>query len=515
MNCPAKVVKTRIPMLLIALLVLFLGMAGLCAAETLPVAGAADAQFPPSLESYGDSHLAGLCDVIHHRIQQQPLNLWATLLFCCALVHTFFTHKFRHWAHVIELRSEPGGLPGTVPGGRPPRSPMPARLLHFFGEVEVVFGIWCVPLAALLSLRAGWRTTLDYLDHRVSYHEALFVVVVMSLASTRPIVQLAERCLKWLAGMGGGGPAAWWWAILTVGPMLGSLITEPAAMTISALLLAKQFYARKPPAPFAYATLGLLFVNVSVGGVLTHFAAPAVLMVAGPWGWNTPFMAGHFGWVALLGIVIANTAYYLCFRKDFLRLAPAVPALAAGEAPGVKEQPVPLWITAVHAGFIAWSVWNAHHPSLLIGGFLFFLAFHAVTVDCQGALQLRSPILVGFFLAGLVIHGGLQQWWLEPIMRRLTEVPLMFGAIGLTAFNDNAAITYLAALVPGLSDGMKYAVVAGAVTGGGLTVIANAPNPAGQSLLNRFFPDGISPMGLLFGALPATVILALCFLFLR
>jgi Na+/H+ antiporter NhaD/arsenite permease-like protein len=91
----------------------------------------------------------------------------------------------------------------------------------------------------------------------------------------------------------------------------------------------------------------------------------------------------------------------------------------------------------------------------------------------------------------------------------------MLGAIGLTAFNDNAAVTYLAAQVPDLTDSLKYAVVAGAVVGGGLTVIANAPNPAGQSLLRRYFPDGIAPLGLLLGALPATIVFFLCFWFLR
>ena len=169
-----------------------------------------------------------------------------------------------------------------------------ARVLHFLGEVEAVFGIWCLPLFILLAARAGWSTTLDYLNHKVSYVEPVFVVVIMAIASTRPILQLAERCLRFFARLGGGRPAAWWLAILTLGPVLGSLITEPAAMTISALLLAKQFYALKPRPRFAYATLGLLFVNISVGGVFTHFAAPPVLMVAGPWGWNTPFMVTPF-----------------------------------------------------------------------------------------------------------------------------------------------------------------------------------------------------------------------------
>ena len=68
--------------------------------------------------------------------------------------------------------------------------------------------------------------------------------------------------------------------------------------------------------------------------------------------------------------------------------------------------------------------------------------------------------------------------------------------------------------MPGFTDALKYAVVAGAVTGGGLTVIANAPNPAGQSILQRYFPEGISPLGLLLGALAPTVIMGLCFLML-
>jgi hypothetical protein len=64
----------------------------------------------------------------------------------------------------------------------------------------------------------------------------------MAIASTRPILQLAENCLRLLAKLGGEKPVAWWLVILTVGPLLGSLITEPAAMTICASLLAQKFY---------------------------------------------------------------------------------------------------------------------------------------------------------------------------------------------------------------------------------------------------------------------------------
>ena len=156
----------------------------------------------------------------------------------------------------------------------------------------------------------------------------------------------------------------------------------------------------------------------------------------------------------------------------------------------------------------------AHHPALFIGGFLFFLAFAQATAHHQSKVDLRSPLLVGFFLAGLVVHGGLQAWWIEPVLGRLGEKSLFAGATILTAFNDNALITYLATLVPGLTENLKFAVVAGAVTGGGLTVIANAPNPAGQSILSRYFPGGVSPLGLLLGALIPPLIVAFSFMVL-
>jgi hypothetical protein len=495
------------PVVLAAIFLFVFASASLAVAAT-PVETAP--AFPPSLESYGDSQMAGLFPVLQHRVRQQPLILWATLLFFGALLHCFFTHRFLRWAHVLEQRHE-ARTSGAAEAGHGQRRSAGARVLQFLGEVEAVFGIWCVPLFLLLAVRAGWNTTVNYFSREVSYVEPVFVVVIMAVASTRPILQLAEGIMSFLAGLAGGKPAAWWLAILTLGPILGSFITEPAAMTISSLLLARQFYALSPPPRLAYATLGLLFVNVSVGGVLTHFAAPPVLMVAAPWGWTTPFMFSRFGIVALAGIVLANAFYFLALRQDFSRLDRSALDLPSR----MNAVSVPPWVTAVHLAFMFWSVLSAHYPALLIGGFLFFLAFYEVTQEYQSEFQLRSPLLVGFFLAGLVIHGGLQKWWIGPMLSRLTEVPLMLGAAVMTAFNDNAAITYLGTLVPRLSDSMKYALVAGAVAGGGLTVIANAPNPAGQAILARFFPAGIAPLGLFLAALPATLIMILCFLFAR
>lgn len=475
--------------------------------------------FPRPLESYvGES--GGVLEVLRSRIEAEPFNLVASLIFLCAIIHTFLTAKFRHWAHEVEEahakrlkeRAEPRG--DRDEDDQPDEVSFKGQMLHFLGEVEAVFGIWVVVLIGAISWSKGWGTVVGYIGHSVNFTEPMFVVVIMALASTRPVLLFAEQCLKAVASLGKGSTAAWWLSILIIAPVLGSFITEPAAMTIGALLLGRQFYQLKPSPKFCYATLGLLFVNVSVGGTFTHFAAPPVLMVAAPWGWDTPYMFTHFGWKALLGIVAATLFYYVIFRKEFAGLDAARATLGGGDAKERGRGPVPVWITTVQIGFMALTVFVAHFPALFVGGFLFFLAFAQATAHHQSRLDLRGPLLVGFFLAGLVIHGGLQAWWIEPVLKSLGEVPLFLGATALTAVNDNAAITYLATLVPGFTEELKYAVVAGAVTGGGLTVIANAPNPAGQAILQKFFPDGVSPLGLLLGALVPTVLMAVAFMML-
>ena len=382
------------------------------------------------------------------------------------------------------------------------------------GEIEVVFGLWSIVLLIAMVAYAGWDTATHYFNDGVNYTEPLFVVVIMALAATRPIIAFAEAAMKRIANFGRCTPAAWWLTILTIGPLLGSFITEPAAMTICALLLARQFYDLEPSTRLKYATLGLLFVNVSIGGTLTHFAAPPILMVARTWEWDFAFIVSHFGWRAVIAILISNVAYLVLFKRELTGLAgkASAPDRFEPETPG-DDEPLPLspWITAVHVGFMAWTVMTAHYPALFVGGFLVFLGFAKATSEYQSRIELKGPLLVGFFLAGLVIHGGLQAWWIAPVLRRLAELPLFLAATVLTAFNDNAMITFLATLVPNLSESLKVAIVGGAVTGGGLTVIANAPNPAGQALLSRFFTEGISPVGLFLGALVPTIVAALAF----
>jgi hypothetical protein len=444
-----------------------------------------------------------LVRVLAHRVTVDPMNLVATAIFLLAILHTFFAPRLMAASHRLKERIE-------VERGAGAHS-IRVEVLHFLGEVEAVFGIWAIALFGAMAAVFGPRSVDVYVASGVDFTEAAFVVVIMAIASSRPVLVVAETVLGSLARLGRGTPLSWWLSTLTLGPLLGSFITEPAAMIICALLLSRRLYDLDPSPRLAYGTLGLLFVNVSVGGTLTHFAAPPVLMVAAPWEWGFSYMASHFGWKAAAGILVANLVYALVFRREFAELRDRS---GADSGSGTGALAVPTWVTGVHLATLALVVWSAHTPPLFIGLFLVFLAFQQATAPHQDPPNLRTPLLVGFFLAGLVIHGTLQQWWIAPVLGRLSELPLFFGAMVLTAFNDNAAITYLATLVPGFTEPLKYAVVAGAVAGGGLTVIANAPNPAGQATLAKHFPEGVSPLGLFLGALFPTAVMAAAYLLL-
>jgi Na+/H+ antiporter NhaD/arsenite permease-like protein len=517
----------RLALVLLLLAAFSVGAAVQSAAAPPPSGIAA---FPPSLESYGDAHLTSLPAILAGRVRAEPFNLIASLIFLCAIIHTLLANSFTRLAHlqerrhreVLAARAATGELP-TYPEGREPVS-FSATILHFFGEVEAVFGIWA---AILLGTVCLWfdREHVAYYISTVNYAEPVFVVVIMCIAATRPVVMVAERGASLASRLGGGTPSAWWLAILCLLPPLGSFITEPAAMTIAAMLLSEKIFALEPSARFKYATLGLLFVDISVGGTLTHFAAPPVLMVASAWKLDTTTMFMRFGWKALVGIAICNGLFFLLLRHEFSALASRAKIAEQALVRAPLKEPVPWWVTIVHLLFVAFTVAALHSPPLVVMGFLFFLAFTEATRHHQYEFNMRSPLLVGLFLAALVTHGGFQRWWIQPVLSSLGELQLFVGSIVLTAFNDNAAITYLASLVPSFdslhaaggdaASALQYAVLAGAVTGGGLTIIANAPNPAGQAILSKHFRGGVSPAGLLAGALLPTLVLAGCLWLLR
>lgn len=404
-------------------------------------------------------------------------------LFAIAVLHTFSTKFFEHLAH---------------------QNPRHAGIWHLLGEVEVVFGFWAMVLMLFMFGISGKQEATAYLDTR-NFTEPMFVFAIMVIAGTRPILQftgsivnLVAKLLPVQKGL------ATYFLVLALVPLLGSFITEPAAMTLAALMLRDTLFSKETSTRLKYATIGVLFVNISIGGTLTSFAAPPVLMVASKWNWDFVYMLTHFGWKAAIAVFVNATVATFMFRKEVQHMDQ--------QAPASTITTVPLSVVLVHLVFLSLVVVFSHHPAVFMGLFLFFMGFTTAYQRHQNPLILKEALLVAFFLAGLVVLGGLQQWWLEPVLMSMNVNSVFFGATALTAITDNAALTYLGSLVPGLSEEFKVALVAGAVTGGGLTLIANAPNPAGAAILKEKFSDNaIHPMGLLLAALAPTLVAVLAF----
>lgn len=410
------------------------------------------------------------------------LQIIGAALFGIAVVHTFSTQIFERLAH---------------------SQPKHAGLWHLLGEVEVVFGFWAMVLVVCMFALSGKQPAVEYLESR-NFTEPLFVFAIMVVAGTRPILQVAGDLVRALARLlpvqRGIGT---YFLLLALVPLLGSFITEPAAMTLAALMLRDLLFSRAVSARLKYATLGVLFVNISIGGTLTNFAAPPVLMVAAKWNWNTWFMMTTFGWKAALAVLVNATAVTVFGWRELNSLTPQEAA---------TDTPVPWTVVTVHLLFLLGVVVFAHYTVVFMGLLLFFLGFTTAYQRHQSPLILREALLVAFFLGGLVVLGGVQQWWLQPVLLSMNAEAVFYGATALTALTDNAALTYLGSLVEGLTPEFQQALVAGAVTGGGLTLIANAPNPAGAALLKEHFADHtIHPLGLLAAALAPTLMSTLAF----
>ena len=411
------------------------------------------------------------------------INLVGTAIFAIAILHTFSTKLFEHLAHTSKAH---------------------AGFWHLLAEVEVVFGFWAMVFVCFLFIHGGQTEAVDYLEGR-NFTEPLFVFVIMVIAASKPIFNFSLNTIRLIAArIPMNESISFFFIILSVVPLLGSFITEPAAMTLAALLLRDHFYSKKIPIKLMYATIGVLFVNISIGGALTPYAAPPILMVAEAWGWNIAYMMEMFGWRSALAVFINATVLALLFSGQ-IRAVKLVNYQKSNDA-------IPTSVILVHILFLVGVVYFAHHPVIFIGLFLFFIGFTAAYQKYQSSLLFRESFLVGFFLGGLVVLGAQQKWWLQPLIASLDSNAIFFGATALTAITDNAALTYLGSLVEGLSAEFKYALVAGAITGGGLTVIANAPNPAGYSILQRYFDEGaISSLQLFLYAIPPTMVAVVCF----
>lgn len=424
------------------------------------------------------------------------IEIIATVCFFLAIIHIFSVSRFeklaKRYAHDDPKHD----------------------FFHMLAEIETVFGIWAVIFAILFFFTEGFQPMYDYLSSR-NYTEGLFVPVVMVIAATRPVLKAVNGIVMSIARLmnhvpGVKGSVALYFVVLALVPILGSFITEPAAITLAALILYKQFYSKEISKKLKYATIATLFVNVSIGGTLTNFAAPPVLMVASTWDWSTAFMLKTFGWKAVVACVVSTLIMVSIFYKELVSIE------MEKHKKEDEYEKIPMHVTLLHFAFLAIVVAVGHYPVLFLPIFIIFLGVCTnVYRRYQEQVILPQALLVGLFLCGIVILGGMQTWWLEPVLMGLSNAQVVFGAIGLGAFTDNAAITYLGSQVPNLSDEFKYALVYGAVAGGGMTVIANAPNPAAVNILKPSFENqSIEPISLALWALPSTVIALIAFTFL-
>ncbi|MEY2706496.1 MAG: hypothetical protein RI905_245 [Pseudomonadota bacterium] len=417
------------------------------------------------------------------------LEIIATTLFVIAVLHTFSSSFFEGLAH---------------------KQPNHSGLWHLLGEVEAVFGFWAMILIVFMAVTLGdHKPSVEYLETR-NYTEPLFVFAIMVVAASKPVLHFASELVRLVSTLltkifSINNGITNYFVTLSLVPLLGSFITEPAAMTLAALLLKRKIFSQTSDIKLMYLTIGVLFVNVSIGGALTNFAAPPILMVASTWGWDTAFVFQTFGIKAGIAVLTNALLVTLLMHKYLPK-----------ENLSEEKDGMPLVVVLVHLTFLAGIVVFAHHPVVFMGLLLFFMGYTHAYSKFQNPLLLKEALMVAFFLAGLVVLGGMQQWWLQPVLEKMSSTLVYYGATGLTAITDNAALTYLASLVQGTSDEFKYAVVAGAITGGGLTVIANAPNPAGMSILREHFPEGsVSALWLFVAALPPTIIAVLAFQVLK
>ena len=415
--------------------------------------------------------------------QVGTLELVGLALFALAVMHTFSTRYFEHLAHTRTAH---------------------AGLWHLLGEVETVFGFWAIVLLLFMAIAYGWSASSAYLDSR-KFVEPMFVFVIMVVAASRPIMQVASDGVRSVARLLPVQPAiAGYFLSLSLVPLLGSLITEPAAMTLAALMLRERIFATKASSRLKYATLGVLFVNVSVGGTLTNFAAPPILMVAAKWEWTTAFMLSTFGAKATLAVIVNALALTLLFRRELSEraLPPARSARAR----------VPAALVVVNVAILAAVVFASHDPETFMGLFLLFLGLAEAYRRHHDRLLLREGLMVAFFLAGLIVLGGQQLWWLQGVLSRLDESTLFYGAAALTAITDNAALTYLGS--SGRGHIQRLQVLARGRSRGGRRPDRDCQcaQSRGFAILKDHFEDhSINAFGLFIAALPPTLVAITCF----
>ncbi len=421
------------------------------------------------------------------------IEIIASLLFALAVIHTFSVSFFSRLS-----------MQGGIHSG----------FWYWLSEVEVTFGIWALVLVAVLMLTVGLETTVQYINSQ-KFTEPMFVFAIMIIAASQPIFELFQGLVRYIADfLPIQKRLARFFVIMSIIPLSGSLITEPAAMTLASFFLHNSYFRRNIGLNFKYLIVSVLFVNISIGGILTSYAAPAVLMVTEAFSWNTAFMISNLGWRAILSILLNATMLTFIIRSSLMKKKPQVNIYPSIRAEYQKKSfQMPPFIVIVHLLFLIGVISSSKYPPIFMGLLILFVGFSEAYKQYQSPLIIKESLMVSFFLSGLIILGGMQKWWLQRFLEQLEPTFLFWGVTFLTSIIDNAALTYLGSLVDGTNEAWRYMLVAGAVTGGGLTIIANAPNPAGFSILKSHFPDkSISALRLFICSLFPTLIAAVIFL---
>ncbi len=413
----------------------------------------------------------------------------ATLFLVLALVHTFLIPVF---SKAIKLNAKPS---------------FRDHILHGLCEVELVFAVWAILFLFIGYVFQSRALVLSFISE-INISEPFFIFCVVVMGSAKPILRFSQAIIFKLSEkiskvLSLASIQCQVFILLVLGPLLGSIVTEPAAMTIISLLLLRMLSGAEHSSRFLYSLLAVVFVNISVGGALTHFAAPPILMVARLWQWDFFSVFRNLGLAALFTVVANAVFFSVYFKKTILLLRPLE----------LETESCPPWIIACHIFFVGLAVGYLHYPLVIMVLVLLYFIFYKLTRKFQGKLRWKEAALVALFLLGLIVLGSFQRWWVEPLIVGLNQFTLFFGAVALTAVTDNAALTFLGSQVPDLSKAAQWALVSGALAGGGLTILANAPNPIGFTLLSSKFPGQALNSGKLFlAALLPTTVAVLCFL---
>ncbi|WP_213357473.1 putative Na+/H+ antiporter [Chlamydiifrater phoenicopteri] len=425
------------------------------------------------------------------------LRTGALWIFSLSLVHMFLTPYFykvcENYAHKKMVYPEQREKYGVL-----------SELFKILSRVELVFILWSAPLFFWFLITEGTRLSIAYFSSR-NYIFPFFVVVIVLFIESRPIVYLGERLLSKIANFGKKSPAAWWWTILLVSPFITPLIKETGTMVLACVLLVAKFFPFSPSKKFSYATAGLLFSNVSIGGMLFPITSRAVFLINSKLRWSAVFVLKYFSWKAFLAILVSTTIYYLIFRKEFQAFPSTIPSRKTSEA-------VPWWVVVVHILFLVAVIFVRHIPVILVGVVLTFLGFRALTIMYQSPISFTKVGMVGLFFSGLILFGDLQEWWVLALMEKVSYEGHMIISFIMSMFLDNALVNYLIFKLPSANDCYHYLAISGAMSAGGLTLMANVPNIIGYLLLRPSFKvRSVSLVWLFVAALPPAVISALIF----